>query len=87
MSSVSLRGGHYPDGLLPAQPSPSVIQLECQRYGILRRKRFAPSICHREIQRLQAEEAAATSHVAAEQTRWIDINQRLEELERMLMRR
>src|SRR5687767_14229294 len=40
-----------------------------------------------EIQRLQTEEAAAASQVASEQARWAEINQRLEELDRALVRR
>jgi chromosome segregation ATPase len=39
-----------------------------------------------ELQRLQTEEADASSQVLAEQARWTDINQRLEELERALAR-
>jgi hypothetical protein len=37
-----------------------------------------------EIQRLTAEEAMLANEVANEQSRWTDINQRLEELERSL---
>lgn len=40
-----------------------------------------------EIQRLQAEEAELSGNVASEQARWVDINQRLEELDRSLTRR
>jgi chromosome segregation ATPase len=40
-----------------------------------------------ELQRLQAEEADAASQVANEQARWVEINQRLEELERALIRK
>ena len=40
-----------------------------------------------EVQRLQAEETVALSQVSAEQGRWADINQRLEELERAISRR
>jgi lipopolysaccharide biosynthesis regulator YciM len=36
------------------------------------------------VERLAAEEAQITNDVAAEQARWIDINQRLDELERSL---
>jgi chromosome segregation ATPase len=39
-----------------------------------------------EIQRLQTEEADAASQVASDQTRWAEINQRLEELDRALAR-
>lgn len=39
-----------------------------------------------EIQRLTAEEAALASDVSADQVRWSEINQRLEELERSLGR-
>jgi chromosome segregation ATPase len=40
-----------------------------------------------EVQRLTAEEALLTQDIAAEQGRWTDFNQRLEELERALSRR
>jgi predicted nucleic acid-binding Zn-ribbon protein len=40
-----------------------------------------------EVQRLQAEEADAASQVANEQSRWVEINQRLEDLERSLVRK
>ncbi len=40
-----------------------------------------------ELQRLQAEEADAATQVANEQSRWVEINQRLEELERALTRK
>lgn len=40
-----------------------------------------------EIQRLQTEEADAATQVANEQARWVEINQRLEELERALIKR
>jgi hypothetical protein len=40
-----------------------------------------------EMQRLTAEEATLTTDVASEQSRWTEINQRLEELERSLTRR
>jgi chromosome segregation ATPase len=40
-----------------------------------------------EVQRLQQEESEAAAQVSAEQTRWAEINQRLEELDRALMRR
>jgi DNA repair ATPase RecN len=41
----------------------------------------------RDLQRLRTEEADLSNSVAAEQARWMDINQRLEELERALTRR
>jgi chromosome segregation ATPase len=40
-----------------------------------------------EVQRLQGEEATLSLDVSAEQGRWTEINQRLEELERALTRR
>ena len=40
-----------------------------------------------DIQRLQAEEAQVSADIAAEQGRWNEINQRLEELDRALMRK
>ena len=39
-----------------------------------------------EVQRLTAEEATVATEIAAEQARWADFNQRLEELERALVR-
>lgn len=39
------------------------------------------------IERLQSEEAALGQEIAAEQGRWAEINQRLEELDRALSRR
>jgi chromosome segregation ATPase len=41
----------------------------------------------RDTQRLRAEEAELANSVAGEQARWMDINQRLEDLERALTRR
>jgi chromosome segregation ATPase len=40
-----------------------------------------------DIQRLQAEQSDVAAQVASEQARWVDINQRLEELERTLERK
>lgn len=40
-----------------------------------------------EVQRLTAEESALAQDISAEQNRWTDFNQRLEELERALGRR
>ena len=40
-----------------------------------------------DVQRLQLEESEAAAQVSAEQTRWAEINQRLEELDRALTRR
>ena len=42
---------------------------------------------HAEAQRLIAEESLLAQDIAAEQNRWSDFNQRLEELERALGRR
>jgi chromosome segregation ATPase len=39
------------------------------------------------VQRLQAEESGLTQELAAEQIRWAEINQRMEELERALTRK
>jgi chromosome segregation ATPase len=47
----------------------------------------ATSVRTTDLQRLAAEEADASAAVAAEQGRWTDINQKLEELERALARR
>jgi hypothetical protein len=40
-----------------------------------------------QLQRLQHEETALGQEIAAEQGRWSEINQRLEELDRALSRR
>jgi predicted nucleic acid-binding Zn-ribbon protein len=40
-----------------------------------------------EVQRLQLEESGVVQELASEQGRWSDINQRMEELERALMRK
>jgi predicted nucleic acid-binding Zn-ribbon protein len=40
-----------------------------------------------DVQRLQNEEAALSQDISAEQSRWTELNQRLEELERALGRR
>jgi hypothetical protein len=40
-----------------------------------------------EVRRLSAEETSLASEISAEQARWADFNQRLEELERTLSRR
>ncbi len=40
-----------------------------------------------DVRRLQGEEAALSQDISAEQGRWAEINQRLEELERSLGRR
>jgi chromosome segregation ATPase len=40
-----------------------------------------------EVQRLQTEQSEAAAQVSGEQTRWAEINQRLEELDRALTRR
>jgi chromosome segregation ATPase len=40
-----------------------------------------------EVQRLTAEEGSLVNEIASEQGRWADFNQRLEELERALVRR
>jgi chromosome segregation ATPase len=42
---------------------------------------------HADIQRLQADEGDTATQVAGEQARWVEINQRLEELDRALTRR
>jgi hypothetical protein len=40
-----------------------------------------------DIQRLTADSAAIDADLATEQGRWIDLNQRMEELEQSLVRR
>ena len=42
---------------------------------------------HLELQRLMTEETLITQDISAEQNRWSEFNQRLEELERALGRR
>lgn len=64
-------------------PSDARGDIEAQVAGM--KKHVARSMG--EVQRLQAEEADAASQVAGEQARWVEINQRLEELDRALTRR
>jgi hypothetical protein len=68
-------------GLHGDEPDPKQLEmmLRDQRRGIARTAA--------EIQRLTAEEATLTNDVAAEQARWTEFNQRIEELERGLTRR
>jgi hypothetical protein len=54
---------------------------------LMRDAKTGVSFAAREIQRVQQDEAAVAQELAAEQARWSDINQRLEELERALMRK
>ena len=49
------------------------------------RARIAPMMA--ELQRMQLEESALAAEIAAEQARWTEFNQKLEELERSLIRR
>jgi chromosome segregation ATPase len=49
------------------------------------RARIAPLMA--ELQRMQLEESALAADIAAEQSRWTEFNQKLEELERSLVRR
>jgi chromosome segregation ATPase len=61
-----------------------------ERLAVAERVRELKTIVTRgaaEIQRLQSEETVLSGNVAAEQARWVDINQRLEELDRSLGRR
>jgi hypothetical protein len=51
---------------------------------VLRDHLVAPSA---EVRRLTAEETSLANDISAEQARWADFNQRLEELERTLIRR
>jgi hypothetical protein len=53
---------------------------------LVERKRAA-TVARASVDRYAAEEAQLTSDLTAEQGRWIDINQRLDELERALVRR
>jgi hypothetical protein len=46
-----------------------------------------PSRVLQRLQVLQSEEAALSQEIAAEQGRWSEINQRLEELDRALSRK
>ena len=63
-----------------AQPHPEAEQI------ILQRTR-AVSVARSTLDRLVAEETQLTADVTAEQGRWIEINNRLDELERALVRR
>jgi chromosome segregation ATPase len=57
------------------------------REGQLAEAKRLWSVQNVEVQRLTAEEAMLAQDLAAEQNRWTDFNQRLEELERALERR
>ncbi len=50
----------------------------------LKHMKFAARERSPELQRLQGEQAALAQDLANEQTRWMDLNQRLDELERAL---
>jgi chromosome segregation ATPase len=52
--------------------------------GLLRHHKQQLASHSAELQRVAAEEATYATEVAAEQTRWTEINQRLEDLERAL---
>jgi chromosome segregation ATPase len=54
---------------------------------VLKHHKFAARERAPEILRLQGEQAALMQDLANEQTRWMDLNQRLDELERSLVRR
>ena len=55
--------------------------------GLLEETKQRLSIMHNDLQRLRVEEAEIAQALHLEQSRWTEINQRLEELERALSRR
>jgi hypothetical protein len=66
-------------------PSPGVPEKDReQALGGLKQQ---AQILKANLERLRAEEAQLTSDLTAEQARWVDINQRLDELERSLAKR
>jgi hypothetical protein len=58
-----------------------------QSAGMSRVEERLAAVSAAEVQRLTAEEAVVSAELALEQSRWTDINQRLDELERALARR
>jgi chromosome segregation ATPase len=76
--SVSIAHG----GTLPSAEHVEVQKQEMQKH-------FARQTVHMnaEIQRLTAEEATLAAEVAGEQARWLEFNQKLEELERGLIKK
>ena len=80
--------GAFAVGFATGTPQqPSAEQLEVQKQEM--HKHFTRQTAHinAEVQRLTAEEATLASEVAAEQSRWLEFNQKLEELERGLARK
>jgi len=60
---------------------------EHDKEGVLAGLKSQVGAAKANVERLAAEEAQLTSDLTAEQGRWIDINQRLDELERSLTKR
>jgi hypothetical protein len=75
------------DDLLRSGDSPYGIEGMGQAKVELKELQAEVARRRREVQRLTAEEAILVQDIASEQNRWTDFNQRLEELERALVRR
>jgi chromosome segregation ATPase len=67
--------------MLSADKSPAAND---DQEGVLARFRSQVAVAKSNVDRLKAEEAQLTSDLGAEQARWTEINQRLDELERAL---
>ena len=62
-------------------------QVQKNAQGLLEEAKERLSVMHSELQRLRVEEAEIAQTLHLEQSRWTEINQRLEELERALSKR
>ena len=71
---------------LESDKSPSEIPA-AERDGMLRTFKMQVDAAKANVDRLKAEETQLTADLTAEQGRWIDINRRLDELERSLAKR
>jgi chromosome segregation ATPase len=88
LASAQKRAGEMQDQLASMQQALQTEPVDAERRAQLE---SAISATKRELarvlteaQRLQGEESDAANQVANEQGRWVEINQKLEELERML---
>lgn len=66
---------------------PTAEQIEMQKQEMEKHFTRQTAQMNAEIQRLTAEEATLAAEVAAEQARWLEFNQKLDELERGLARK
>lgn len=75
--SLQMLEGQHEPGAIPEQ----------DKEGMLAGLKQQVTAVKTNLDRLTAEETQLTSDLTAEQARWIDINQRLDDLERSLVRR